>query len=403
MRVRIHRGAKEIGGNCIELCSAGKTIILDIGMPLTLVNQDDAKLPEIDGLANGSNPDLLGIIISHPHQDHYGLLPKVHPSIPIYIGKDAHAILEASAAFSPSGLKIEKVVHYCHRKSFTIGPFKITPYLNDHSAYDAYSLLIEADGKSLFYTGDFRTHGRKQGVFKELLEEGPKNVDVLLMEGTNISRQDKSYKSKTESDLENEILESLQNTKGLGLAWFSGQNIDRSVTFYRAAKKSGRTMIVDLYIAHIIDAIDNPKLPKPNTSDLRIFLPYRMRSKIIREKSFDLVSPYYEKRIYPDEIKDKPDNFIMTFRPMMIPDLEKADCLNNSTLIYSMWEGYLDKGDNDIREWCKKNDIDFKISHTSGHSDIEGMQQLSEAILPRQLVPIHTFQPELYKLSLIHI
>ena len=35
MRVRIHRGTKEVGGNCIELASDGKTVLLDMGMPLT--------------------------------------------------------------------------------------------------------------------------------------------------------------------------------------------------------------------------------------------------------------------------------------------------------------------------------------------------------------------------------
>jgi len=223
MKVRIHRGTKEIGGNCIELSSSGKSIILDLGMPLTIANQDDAELPEIPGLKDGDNPDLLGIIISHPHQDHYGLIPKVHPTVHIFIGKDAHAILEASSPFSPFGLSLECFTHYRDQKQFSIGPFQITPYLNDHSAYDAYSLLIEADGKTLFYTGDFRTHGRKSGVFKQLLENGPKDIDVLLMEGTNIGRGLNSDKLVTEDKLENNIRDISNKTDGLVLSWFSGQ------------------------------------------------------------------------------------------------------------------------------------------------------------------------------------
>jgi ribonuclease J len=45
MKFRIHRGAKEIGGNCIELSSEGKTLLLDLGMPLTLGNSVEAWLP----------------------------------------------------------------------------------------------------------------------------------------------------------------------------------------------------------------------------------------------------------------------------------------------------------------------------------------------------------------------
>ena len=222
MKVRIHRGTKEIGGNCIELNSADKSIILDLGMPLTIANQDDAALPDIPGLKGGDNADLLGIVISHPHQDHYGLLPKVHPAVPVFIGKDAHAILEASSPFSPFGLSLECFTHYQDRNQFKVGPFQITPYLNDHSAYDAYALLIEADGKTLFYTGDFRTHGRKAGVFKHLIETGPKHVDVLLMEGTNIGRSSDTVKPVTEAALENDIRDVLDKTNGLALSWFSG-------------------------------------------------------------------------------------------------------------------------------------------------------------------------------------
>ena len=394
MEVQIHRGTKEIGGNCIELKSAGKSIILDLGMPLTIVNQDDAALPNISGLSDGDNTDLLGIVISHPHQDHYGLLPKVHPSVPVFIGKDAHAILEASSPFSPFGLSLKYFTHYKHRNQFAVGPFQITPYLNDHSAYDAYSLLIEADGKTLFYTGDFRTHGRKANVFKKLIETGPNNVDVLLMEGTNIGRSSDAVKPLTEAELENDILDVLIETNGLALSWFSGQNIDRFVTFYKAAKRSNRTMIVDLYIANILDAIDNPSLPSPRNSDLRVFLPSRMRSKIIRDKNFELVSPYYDKRIYSEEIKGNASKYLMTFRPVMCIDLEKTDCLNNASLIYSMWSGYLDQGKDDIRDWCRQYSIRFTICHTSGHSDITGMQELEKALSPKRLVPIHSFQPE---------
>jgi ribonuclease J len=397
MKVKIHRGTKEIGGNCIELSSSGKSILLDLGMPLTIINQNDAKLPEIEGLKQGDNPNMLGIVISHPHQDHYGLLPKVHPDVPIFIGKDAHAILEASSPFSPFGISLECVTHYKNRIKFIIGPFQITPFLNDHSAYDAYSLLIEADGKTIFYTGDFRTHGRKAGIFKQLLETGPKNVDVLLMEGTNIGRGLKSDKPVTEDELEKDIKDVLNNTRGLVLSWFSGQNIDRFVTFYKAAKRANRTMIVDLYIAHILDAIDNPSLPSPMNSDLRVFLPSRMRNKIIREKSFDLVNRYSEKRIYFEEIKENTSKYLMTFRPIMCSDLEKADCLSDASLIYSMWVGYLDQGRDDIRDWCNQRSIKFQICHTSGHSDITGMQQLTDALSPKRLVPIHSFKPELFK------
>jgi ribonuclease J len=73
--------------------------------------------------------------------------------------------------------------------------------LNDHSAFDAYSFLVEADGKSLFYSADFRGHGRKSRLFDQFLKTAPKPVDVLLMEGTTIGRDDGKEVIKSETDL----------------------------------------------------------------------------------------------------------------------------------------------------------------------------------------------------------
>ena len=69
------------------------------------------------------------------------------------------------------------------RQPFVLGPFTITPFLNDHSAFDTYSLLVESEGRRLFYSADLQAHGRKSGIFEEFLRMPPAEVDVLLMEG----------------------------------------------------------------------------------------------------------------------------------------------------------------------------------------------------------------------------
>ena len=57
-----------------------------------------------------------------------------------------------------------------HRGSHEIGGFKVTPYPMDHLAYDAYAFLIEAEGKKVIYSGDFREHGRKRNAFNYLFK-----------------------------------------------------------------------------------------------------------------------------------------------------------------------------------------------------------------------------------------
>ena len=53
MRVRIHRGAHEIGGSCVEIEHHGKRIVLDVGRPLDGGLDADLPLPAVPGLASG--------------------------------------------------------------------------------------------------------------------------------------------------------------------------------------------------------------------------------------------------------------------------------------------------------------------------------------------------------------
>ena len=183
LEVRIHRGAHEIGGNCVELRHGQDTLILDIGKPLTAAWDEVVPLPAAIGLDDhGTRP--LGVIISHGHQDHWGLAPQLPTDIPVFIGEGAANILRA-AQFWGSGVDLHEAGHLHDRVPFTLGPFTITPYLADHSAYDAFSLLIEAGGRSLFYTGDIRGHGRKASAFERLLADPPRPVHAILMEGTS--------------------------------------------------------------------------------------------------------------------------------------------------------------------------------------------------------------------------
>ena len=65
MKIKIYRGTKEIGGTCVELtANNGKILWIDLGAPL------DDKNPNIDY----ANNKIDALLISHPHQDHFGLM-----------------------------------------------------------------------------------------------------------------------------------------------------------------------------------------------------------------------------------------------------------------------------------------------------------------------------------------
>ncbi|HEX9871745.1 MAG TPA: MBL fold metallo-hydrolase [Candidatus Tectomicrobia bacterium] len=391
MRVCIHRGAHEIGGSCVEVEAAGQRIVLDVGLPLG-AEADVALLPKVRGFRE-PDASLLGVVISHPHQDHYGLAQYLRPEIPVLIGEAAARILQAARPFARSGVAFEHIIPLQDRKTITLGPFEITPYLVDHSAYDSYALLVEADGRRLFYTGDLRGHGRKAALFEKLIRQPPRAVDVLLMEGTTIGRH-ATRPPLTEDALVARFSEQFKGTSDLCLVWASGQNIDRLVSIFKACRKAGRQLIVDLYTAEILRATGNPRLPQAMWNGMRVYVTQQQRIMVKRNAMFEVVDRNQPKRIFPRELAEAAGNSVMLFRPSMAAELERAGCLKGARLIYSLWEGYLKQERlKPFHNRMRKHQIPMTIIHTSGHASVADLQRLAKAIQQRSLVPIHSANP----------
>lgn len=370
-------------------------IVLDVGLPLDVITPDEMPLHSIPGF---ETPDasLLGVIISHPHRDHYGLAYRLPDHTPFLIGKAAQSILAAADGFTPSGTTFENVRYLEDQKPITLGPFTIVPFLVDHSAYDAYAVLVEADGKRLFYSGDLRAHGRKGALFEKLVRQPPERLDVLLMEGTTIGRDDQVF--PTEEALEQRFVELFQQTTGMPLVWCSGQNIDRLVTVMRACIKAGRQFIIDMYTAHVLRATGNERLPQAGWDHVKVFLPSAQRRQIIRRGEFDLANSYRPWRIFPEQLAKVAATSVMLFRPSMMTDIEKASCLAGSRLIYSLWTGYLkDARTKTFLEWLHRHGIPLDECHTSGHAAVQDLVTLRNAFPNAPVVPIHTVNADRFE------
>ena len=389
MKVCIHRGTHQIGGTCVEIESQGKRVVLDIGLPLD-TEPADVPLPPVPGF-DRHDGSLLGVIISHPHMDHYGLAHRLPAGTPILIGQAAQRILEAASVFVPGEVRMDKTSPLQNGKPILLGPFTITPYLVDHSAYDAYAVLVEADGQRLFYSGDIRGHGRKGKLFERLVAHPPQNIDCLLMEGTTIGRSGIDDEYPTEADLEARFETLFREARGMSLVWCSGQNIDRLVTVYRAARHAKKQLIVDMYTASVLRAIGNAKLPQPGFAGFGVFLPWGQKKTVVRKQLFEFARTFAEARIYPENLAEEANRSVMLFRPSMIEDLERAGCLTGASMIYSLWSGYLkDERQKPFLTWLDRRGIELTHCHTSGHAPVADLQRLAAAIAPRMLMPIHS-------------
>lgn len=393
MRVRIHRGTEEIGGTCIEIEAQGKRIVLDVGLPLDAPDDDQPKLlPNVDGFLEPDDT-LLGVFISHPHKDHYGLAHHLGTDVKVHIGEDANRILTAARTFIEGAHAFSNPHFLKHRKPIDIGPFRVTPYLVDHSAFDSYSLLVEAEGKRIFYSGDFRAHGRKSSLFKSIVSNPPKNIDVLLMEGTTIGRQGSSKGFASEDDLEERFVQEFRDHTGLQLVWVSSQNIDRIVTVFRATKRTNRVLLIDLYTAVVLEATGRDTIPQSHWENVMLFVPFSQRRFIKQRELFKDLERHSKNRIFGEDLPNIRERTVMLFRPMLIQDRDVKHILKGARLTHSMWPGYL-SGENSQRviRLLEEYGVSTQTIHTSGHAAIKDLQLFARAIAPKKLVPIHSFE-----------
>ena len=403
MRLRIHRGTREIGGTCVELESAGYRILLDLGLPLDAADIDAVPLPGVSGLAT-EDPSFLGVILSHGHRDHWGLVPKARADMPVIMGRAVEAVMRAASDFVPGCAAIKASAYLESGNTLQIGPFAVLPWLVDHSGFDAYALQIDSDRRRLFYSGDLRGHGRKAKLFERLLADPPQNVDVMLMEGSSLGRVADDGVFESESDLEETFVARFKETAGMALVACSPQNIDRVVTIYRAAKRTDRTVIVDAYAAEVLKATGYATIPKPadDWSNIAVYIPQRQRVQLKKRGTAGVVDSYRGFRIWPEQLAELSPRAVMLFRGWMLNDLTRAGALSGARVFWSQWDGYLKDGSGlALRQECHARNMPFEVVHTSGHASPTALKHLASAIAPKRLIPIHTFQryrfPELFE------
>ncbi|WP_461333181.1 MBL fold metallo-hydrolase [Bradyrhizobium embrapense] len=352
-------------------------------------------LPNIDGLSTVS-ASLLAIVLSHGHRDHWGLVPKVNPAIPLIMGKATESIIRAAADFVPDAVVLNANQYLEHRKPIQIGPFTIVPRLVDHSGFDAYAMEIVSGGKRVFYSGDLRAHGRKRKLFDALISDPPRNIDLMLMEGSSLGRLSDDETFPSEEDLETTFVSRFEQTDGIALVACSAQNIDRVVTIYRAAKRTGRTLIIDAYAAEVLKATGHDSIPQPapGWSNLAVYIPQRQRVQLKAKGIAALVDDYRGFRIWQEQLAGSAPRSVMLFRGWMMSDLDRANALVGARVFWSQWDGYLAEGQSGaaLKSDCDRRGIAFETIHTSGHAGPSDLKRLAAAVAAKRLIPIHTFE-----------
>lgn len=413
MQLIIHRGTQEIGGSCVELKTNATRILIDFGLPLVSSQKDqpfDSKileiksvrelkelgiLPNIDGLYRNEKKGIDAILISHSHMDHYGLLSYVNREIPIYMSEGAKELIEITNIFTPNKTGVLNIKIFSEAERTKIGDFGITARLVDHSAFDARAFLIEAEGKRIFYSGDFRGHGRKRLLFERIISNPPKKIDCLLMEGSMLGRGKQTYAD--EESVQKGMEDVLRNKSNIAFLFASSQNIDRIVSAYKACRRTNSILVIDIYTAYILHRLSKitKHLPQFDWQNIRVkFFKYHA-DKLAGAGYEKLLYIFNSRKIEMPEIDAKKKNILMLLRDnSLFPKVvEHIHDICGAVIIYSMWEGYLTEK---FKNYCQNIGIEIKQIHTSGHAIVEDLQAFADALKPKALIPIHTFETKKY-------
>jgi ribonuclease J len=271
----------------------------------------------------------------------------------------------------------------------------VTPLAVDHSIFGGVAFLIEAEAKTVLYSGDFRNHGRKPGMIRDLLDHlRAKTVDVLICEGTHFGNG--REEGLTEYQLEEKIVEVVRSAPALVLATFSALDVDRIITLYKAAQQTGRVFVADVYTAFVLYLIGrSAKVPRPSRDmGIRVYF-----NQLFERRGLDNIREKFQAdRIELAEILAEPSKHLMVFRPSMVEFDFEGQLPSRCRCLYGYWPGYLKKQDwVDLQNLIAEVDGDFIPAHVSGHAYVADIISFVNAVNARTVIPIHTFEPQKYQ------
>lgn len=372
MKLCIHRGTHQIGGIAAEIATETTRILIDMGDELSLDPGFVSAPLHIPGVTD-ANGRCDAVLFTHYHGDHTGQMLRIRPDIPLYAGALAKDIMRLSSAHSWKKdevlcKRIETIRTFSAGMPFLIGDIQITPFGIDHSAVDSYLFLIEADGKCILYTGDFRLHGVRGKTMDKILDRRIGKVDAIITEGTTVSRTD--GKTVTEWELQARVRNYLQQYKYV-FVLCATTNLDRIFALARAVPR-GKYCICDDYQKMLVETVS---------------------------KHWSGISSFYEMPKLLSFKYHPPARFAELGGLMFVRANSKFGAIicqydpAQSILLYSMWDGYRTKPGSTIPDFLALTDT-WETLHTSGHASPEDLRHVIEKADPQLVIPMHTDAPK---------
>ncbi|MBN8845198.1 MAG: ribonuclease J [Sphingomonadales bacterium] len=240
-------GSGEIGMNANLYGCDGKWIMLDLGV--TFGSQDypgiEIVMPDLEFIEDRKK-DLLGIVLTHGHEDHIGAIPYLAADlgVPLYANRFTAGLIAHKLA--EEGLEKEVRINVVDiDDSFQIGPFGIRLVPLAHSILEMSAAVIDTPYGRVFHTGDWKLDPDPiLGVpasAAALTAIGDEGVDVLVCDSTNAFNADASG---SEGSVRDGLMQAVGAAKGRVVVTTFASNAARLATLGAIATATGRTLCV---------------------------------------------------------------------------------------------------------------------------------------------------------------
>lgn len=411
MEIKIHRGLDQIGGCITEIWTDSSRVFIDFGQ--NLPSNGKAATPEEDALMvadiiRNNEKEHQAVFYTHAHEDHVGLFRYI--PFEQYIGEGSkelllikyrtllegyemaidenHQLQEGSKEneenfeenYRTTKDLIDKLKAFKTWKRtalkespspITIGDIRVTPFFTCHSIYDAHMFLVEADGKRIWHTGDYRQHGYMGKGLLPMLRRYATDIDVLITEGTTLKRKDKCIHECEVSRKMESVMQAFKYVFVLA----SATDIERLASIKVAAKNIQKPLcILSLFMKRTMEL-------------------FTERESSLSRGLFSFAPLFYTDKLYG---KLKRRGFTIVVGTSQADKVKKLlDKLpqEETLLIYSSWDGYYKNAEQvkanskykELREMFH-NVVDI---HTSGHADKATIRKVIETVRPKEVICIH--------------
>ena len=379
-------GSGEIGMN-MNLFAYGKPdnlkwIIVDIGVTFA-----DDSTPGIDliypdpGFIIDKKNDLLGIVLTHAHEDHIGAIAHIWPKLKCKIFATPFTSVLISEKFKEKKIDITSYLKIVELNStLDLNPFKIEFVTLTHSILEPNGLKIGTPVGNILHTGDWKCDPDPligQNINSKRLQEiGKEGVITMICDSTNVFS---AGRAGSELDVRKNMLKIIERLSKRIIITSFASNVARMETAFYCAEKSGRQIALVGrsmhrifkaarqcgYLKNVIEPLD-ARDAKNISKDKIVYLCTGSQGEPMGAMS--RIANY----LHPDVFIEKGDAVI--FSSKIIPGNEKK--------LYKLHNQLVKEGIEVISE-------ESEYIHVSGHPNREDLKDMYNWIKPKSVIPVH--------------